>query len=447
MSIRITIGALVASLVTTLSPAQYYYIPFRVPDHPAVNPINLGLDFGADANEFYIAGRGFTAGDDTSPGAVYKFDRNTYQYLQTYAPIDHPWDDFFGWAMDYYDGSLFVSAPYAQNTSGADNGAVYIINPFNGSLVHTFNEPTTDTPFGFYGTSMSVDDVNYFIGALQYGPTQQGSVFVYVAANNLLVATLSPDPKTSDIRYGDSIEHNTSYLAVSAPGYALDNIEGAVYVYDYNTGGLLYRLTCPTPDTNGTSNFGNDILLVDDRLFVSVGDSAPFNIRGRIYVYDLTTGNHIDTLLPPDTGDIFARFGYSMSAEGNIGVFSCERDNSTVLNGGAVYIYNLDTLEVIDKVNTPMLNRDFMQFGMDVKIQDGTIFASAIDPRETDILTNKRVVYILERFCRPDITLDGDLNFLDVSAFLKLAIDYNEDGSFNFLDISAFLQSFAEGCP
>ena len=39
----------------------------------------------------------------------------------------------------------------------------------------------------------------------------------------------------------------------------LDNIEGAVYIYDYNTGGLLYRLTCPIPDTNGTSNFGNDI--------------------------------------------------------------------------------------------------------------------------------------------------------------------------------------------
>lgn len=446
MSIRIAISALVASIVTTFSSAQYYYIPFRIPDHPDVNQINLGLDFGADTNQFYVAGRGLSFGADTSPGAVYQFDRNTYDFIQSYTPINHPWDDFFGWAMEYLDGSLFVSAIYAPNPTST-NGAVYIIDPFTGSLIHTFNEPTTDTPFGFYGSSMSVDDVNYFIGAQGYGPDQRGAVFVYVAANNIRIATLTPDPATPDTRYGNSVDHNTSYLAVSAPGYDLDNIEGAVYIYDYNTGGLLYRLTCPIPDTNGTSNFGNDILLVDDRLFVSVGDFAPFNIRGRIYVFDLTTGNHIDTLLPPDTGDIFARFGYSMSAEGNIGVFSCERDNSTVLNGGAVYIYNLDTLEVIDKVDTPMLNRNFMQFGMDVKIQDGTIFASAIDPRETDIQTNKRVVYILERFCRPDITLDGDLNFLDVSAFLKLRIDYNEDGSFNFLDISEFLAEYSAGCP
>lgn len=55
--------------------------------------------------------------------------------------------------------------------------------------------------------------------------------------------------------------------------------------------------------------------------------------------------------------------------------------------------------------------------------------------------------------CQPDFNGDGNLNFLDISAFLSLygindfAADYNHDGNFNFLDVSAFLSDFGLGCP
>ncbi len=55
--------------------------------------------------------------------------------------------------------------------------------------------------------------------------------------------------------------------------------------------------------------------------------------------------------------------------------------------------------------------------------------------------------------CPPDLTGEGDLNFLDVSAFLTAfgnqdpIADFNTDGNFNFLDVSAFLSEFAQGCP
>ena len=47
----------------------------------------------------------------------------------------------------------------------------------------------------------------------------------------------------------------------------------------------------------------------------------------------------------------------------------------------------------------------------------------------------------------------GQLNFLDVSAFLGMfssqdpAADLTEDGNFNFLDVSEFLSQFGNGCP
>jgi len=55
--------------------------------------------------------------------------------------------------------------------------------------------------------------------------------------------------------------------------------------------------------------------------------------------------------------------------------------------------------------------------------------------------------------CGADLTNDGNLNFLDVSAFLAAfgvmdpVADFNNDGSFNFLDVSAFLAAFGAGCP
>jgi hypothetical protein len=55
--------------------------------------------------------------------------------------------------------------------------------------------------------------------------------------------------------------------------------------------------------------------------------------------------------------------------------------------------------------------------------------------------------------CIADLTGEGSLNFLDVSAFLAAfgamdpVADFQPDGSFNFLDVSAFLAAYAAGCP
>jgi len=55
--------------------------------------------------------------------------------------------------------------------------------------------------------------------------------------------------------------------------------------------------------------------------------------------------------------------------------------------------------------------------------------------------------------CPADLTGDGNLNFLDVSAFLAAfgnqdpVADFQPDGNFNFLDVSTFLAAFGDGCP
>tara|TARA_R110000737_G_scaffold120671_4_gene153009 strand:- start:25375 stop:26715 length:1341 start_codon:yes stop_codon:yes gene_type:complete len=69
-----------------------------------------------------------------------------------------------------------------------------------------------------------------------------------------------------------------------------------------------------------------------------------------------------------------------------------------------------------------------------------------------DGVASNRVVALVAG-CAADLTGDGSLNFLDVSAFLTAfgnqdpVADFEADGSFNFLDVSAFLAAFGAGCP
>lgn len=62
--------------------------------------------------------------------------------------------------------------------------------------------------------------------------------------------------------------------------------------------------------------------------------------------------------------------------------------------------------------------------------------------------------YTLTAFaCAGDLTLDGSVNFFDVSLFLSLFLDQHpqgdltQDGAYNFFDVSAFLQAYGAGCP
>jgi uncharacterized membrane protein len=66
---------------------------------------------------------------------------------------------------------------------------------------------------------------------------------------------------------------------------------------------------------------------------------------------------------------------------------------------------------------------------------------------------SETMLLVVDNSCPPDLTGEGDLNFLDVSAFLSAfanqdpVADFESDGNFNFLDVSAFLSAFAGGCP
>ncbi len=68
-------------------------------------------------------------------------------------------------------------------------------------------------------------------------------------------------------------------------------------------------------------------------------------------------------------------------------------------------------------------------------------------------VVNTGSVLMVGQTCIADLTLDGTLDFFDVSSFLDKfvdqdpEIDFTNDGIFDFFDVSVFLDAFGAGCP
>jgi len=86
------------------------------------------------------------------------------------------------------------------------------------------------------------------------------------------------------------------------------------------------------------------------------------------------------------------------------------------------------------------------------RIEDNRFRGFAWSENTGWIILDDDVVYVGLLSCPADLTGDGALNFLDVSAFLAAfgaedpVADFEQDGSFNFLDVSAFLSAYSAGC-
>jgi hypothetical protein len=420
---------------TASASAQLYYIPFRVPSNPAADLTGTGLKFTVGDGSIFVGATGSSfKGVDAG---VYEFNRNTYQFIKAFNPPSQPQTGGFGFHLEYLNGDLFASAPFAFSP-GASEGVVYRINANTTTVQHTYYEPGL---FSIFGWNFEINEFINVVGA--YGDDK---LYVYSAVTDDLILTFEPDPLTLDTDYGYDVELNTSYLAVSAPGRFFLDREGSVYVYDYTTGVLLHRLTSPIDDPGvGAAEFGRTIELVGDKLLVGYANFGVADVfRDKIHVFDLTTGNLLTTLTT-DTGALDDGFGDAISSEGNLAVIGARLDDTLATNSGAVYIYNMDTLQLVQKVLPAIGNLEGLGFGRSVHIQDGVILASGSNNATPDL--NDSRFYILEQFCRADINLDGSVDFFDVSTFIKFSVDFNGDGVFDFFDVSTFLQSYQQECP
>jgi hypothetical protein len=165
------------------------------------NPSPAASDFFGNAlaafgSDLIVAARSDNTGA-TDAGAVYLFSGSNGALLRTFLnPVPASGDQFgFSVATVGNSGLILVGA-HLKNVPSDDEGAAYLIDGNNGTLVQTFNNPGTppnvDDNFGF---SVAGIGNKVLIGAPNddTGASNSGAVYLFASANEPPVANAGQD--------------------------------------------------------------------------------------------------------------------------------------------------------------------------------------------------------------------------------------------------------------
>lgn len=206
--------------------------------------------------------------------------------------------------------------------SGHSNTS-YLFDFDTGNLLNTFNNKGIVSVSGDFAVIANRDNEE---------------VYVYQISTNQLVRTISnPDNTIPNSQFGFSVDVQDRFIAVGAPGAIFsatsfddqrslrqDGYRGRVYIFDLQTGNLIHQLTNPS---QGADQFGSKVAMSRGVLVASdptqqVGQNT---VHGAVKVFNCSTGQLMQDLFPGTrsqlgiaAGSGFVRYyGSSIDINGN----------------------------------------------------------------------------------------------------------------------------------
>tara|TARA_R110002073_G_scaffold275332_1_gene438883 strand:+ start:55036 stop:56409 length:1374 start_codon:yes stop_codon:yes gene_type:complete len=446
-----TIMAIAAISIYTPSTATAGPIEYET------EPLYIGFTGGEDDNFGYslaIGGSYIAVGalyddiDGTDSGAVYVYNRLTRNFL--YAPFASevgPGDNL-GYSIAIDNNFLYASALSDTVGSVSNAGSVYVFDLTSNGQFHQRLTAPSPVSFDSFGWNVSASDGLIMVGAPSalFGGVQTGIAHAYSSTSFNYLTTLTPTDGTPLGFFGTNSAISANYVAVSSTrndiGIGIGE-SGAVYLYDFSSGNLLHKLIPDDPQSG--SQFGSSVAIQDN--IIAIG--APFTSdngpnSGSVYLFDAITGNQI-TKISSDEVDDFGWFGVEIAIDNDTLVIGAPFKELPSEERGSVFIYDLNTLSMIDRIDIPVSNGISDRFGFDVAAGEGDILTANYNEVVGGLETG--VAYFIDAICPADLNDDGAVNFFDVSDLINNQPDYNGDGVFNFFDISAFISDYNMGCP
>lgn len=241
---------------------------------------------------------------------------------------------------------------------------------------------------GFY---VSISNTRAVVGAY-LGSSGGGNAYVYDLSTGALSYTIAnPNAQgaTTNDQFGYRVDISESYIIVSAPEEDTSNYTstGTVYVFDVSDGSLIYTFLNPSAYGSAQSDrFGKSVAVHGNYALIGTDqeDSANGNASGAAYLFDLTTGSLIRTILNPNPYDTAASdlFGFSCDINGSyyiIGAYG--EDEIDVVQSGKAYVYDLASGDLLYTLDNPgaqdgsLSGQDY--FGYNVKLSDTHAIVSA----------------------------------------------------------------------
>jgi ELWxxDGT repeat protein len=355
-----------------------------VPLRSIPNPVpTIGDQFGygisISGNKIAIG----TPSDDvgtTNTGTVYVYDLTTNAAPQIIANPAPAANDFFGLWPRFVGTDLLVPAPY-DDASGVDAGTVYRFAAGATTPNRTYSAPVTVPEAGSNFGQEVVGSLNHFaVASLDHsvdGVAAAGLVSVYERSSGRKLHDLREPVSRTNRFFGGSMAAEGDILVVVAEETSAAS--GTVYVYQMSTGQLLRTLVSPD---GVADHFGSSVSISGNRLVVGARLSGGV---GKVWVFDVTSGERLQTILNPDptSGDWF---GAKVGIFGTQLVVSAPFDDFGALNSGSFYVFNAATggLPTATVGNpSPSASENFPN---DLAIHSGRIVASSMldDTTATD---------------------------------------------------------------
>ncbi|MCA9435204.1 MAG: hypothetical protein KC978_05430 [Candidatus Omnitrophica bacterium] len=323
---------------------------FEDPSHDLL--VYFGTSVAIDGDRVLIGNPGGSVFEPKSGRAVL-FDASTGEALFLFQDPTPTGNDNFGYAVAL-NGNRALIGDRKDNTMGPLVGQAHLFSATNGDLLHTFNDPTP-TEGDIFGGAVAIEGNRILIGAPEDDTNGKGVGQAHLFDANTYESLWTFDDPTPTVfdeygvndLFGCSVAIKGDRVLIGAKqDHSIERTTGQAHLFDASSGALLRTFSDPTPAGGGffgtSVDLEGDIVLVGEPHHsngqVQVGGFSSNSEEGQTHLFDLKTGEHLQTLeaLPKNPLD---HFGASVAIQdGWIGVGSPNSDHP-VENAGLVTLF------------------------------------------------------------------------------------------------------------
>ncbi len=319
-------------------------------DPQAFDDYGISVDVEGDV---IVVGAFFDDGIELDDGSafVYRYDGSTWQQEQKLTASDPAFGDRFGRSV-VIEGNWIAVSAYRSDDLGADSGSVYLFEFDGATWVEKQRVFASDGAAGdLFGVDVAMSADTLLVGSYFDDTTQidagSGYVFRYDGANWIEEQKLVALDAEAEDQLGAtvSIDGNTAVLGSYGDNVAGDN-SGSVYVYEFIGGAWVFIEELVASDASPADEFGWSVSLKGKVLAVGAyRDNHTVHEGGAAYIYRRLGHNWIEeTKL--EASDVEAKdwFASAVSIAGDdlwIGAMKTDDDGT---DSGSAYLFDIRSL-------------------------------------------------------------------------------------------------------
>ena len=385
----------------------------------------IGSSVAIDGDTLVVGGWGFS-------GHVWVFTRsgNTWTEQQQLVASDQANGDEFGYAVDISGDTIIIGAQ-KEEADGTNHGSVYIFNRsgttwsqesklYPSNMNYSLNA-SSDTSSVYFGADVAIDGDDIIIGMPNYDVAtdlNRGATVSARRTGTTVTNTLGVNQwSTRNTTGGGGGDNTGEYVDIckdsnGKPVIAISmnkrdtyaNNAGYIAIYKMNPSNSLYSYqeALVPSDIQADDKVGRpDLDYSNGSYTLAVGvpweDTGATN-AGAVYIFTSTTGesgtwSQQQKIQASSVGNT-DYFGVSVSVSGDVLVVGANRDDDTVTDAGAFYIFERSgtTWTQSTKLQAPTPEGSGT-FGRAIAIDGDYIVVGARDNPLTDTLSGASYVY------------------------------------------------------